>query len=530
MSGTRARETRTGKRAPLRGKEAFEARLDDDPKVKSDWRRNDPANDRDVIDITQVVEAVFGNPDLYRLAEMIPKRSKIKPGCPADYPTWALVGYGVLIRAYSSSRKTHAAMRVQRNWEHVLEVVARTAGQATVDALRPVVKARRQGPDRNHWNYWSRVNKQYCETVEELYLPLAVAQAKEQGLLDPNVDVTYGSPDQSHTIYGDGKVMKSPVRYRGGLTIDGTTGEVLRAGRPTRTDPASAMWIQGGDEGQDVYGPKFVFTSVRGSGWLNSVCLTVSRQVKGGPGEAEIAMTQARRIMEAAVDGVHAHAWDGALSHVNIQELMREHGLVAISPVKAKSNPDGIRSGKKHPSRVEKDHEYETVKYRTDNGPCQHNLHTLGGRLGETVIDGTGTKTWVPLPIDALERRGTVGAYRWYHRVRIECDLNGDHPMRLPLVQSQADTDTGFLRSEYLRQLPPDTKGYARAYGSRPPAEGDNSRRENGYTWNRIAAYGGEQQFMLMFLGNFLDNSRARWAHQRRQAEAGPDAVQNQAA
>jgi hypothetical protein len=59
--------------------------------------------------------------------------------------------------------------------------------------------------------------------------------------------------------------------------------------------------------------------------------------------------------MEAAGGGVHAHAWDGAMSHVHIDELMREHGLVAVSPVKAKSNPDGVRSGKNHPSRVEKE-------------------------------------------------------------------------------------------------------------------------------------------------------------------------------
>lgn len=521
MSGTRARAARYGQRPPLRGKEAFEQRLDTDPDVPSDWRRRDPSNDRDVMDITQVVEAVFGNEDLYRLAALVPKREKIKPGAPADFPAWAMVGYGVMIRAHHSSRATHASLRVPRNWQHVLEVVARTAGQQTVDALRP--KARRHGPNRNHWNYWFKVNKAHGDAIEELYVPLAVAQAKEQGLLDPNVPVTYGSPNQGNTIYGDGKVHKGPVRHRAGLTFDNGTGEVLRAGRPTRTDPSSAMWIQGGDDGEDVFGAKGVYTSVRGSGWLNNVCLTVTRQVKGGPTEAEIAMDQARKVMQAAGDGVHAHAWDGAMTHVNIDELMREHGLVAISPVKAKSNPDGVRSGKKAPSRIEKDRQYETVTFRTEHGPCRHDLHLLGGRLGETVVDGTGTKTWVPLPIDALERRGDIGAYRFYHRVRIECDLNGDHPYRLPLVQSQADTDAGLLRSEYLRQLPPDTKGYARAYGSRPPAESDNARRENGYTWHRIAAYGGDGQFLLMLLGNVLDNSKSRWAHRNRQAGAEHD-------
>ena len=84
-------------------------------------------------------------------------------------------------------------------------------------------------------------------------------------------------------------------------------------------------------------------------------------------------------------------------------------------------------------------------------------------------------------------------------------------------VQTDEDTTAGFNRSEHLRQLPPDTKAYARTYGRRPPAESDNSQRERRYAFQRIPAYGHEQQALVVLLGSFLDNSKSRYLHQRRQ-------------
>jgi len=532
---------RYGVRPVLSTKEAFATRPDTDPNAPAGiWSRDTPPSDDDGMDITEVIQAVFGNPDLYDAADAVPPRSKLKPGCPADYPTWALVGYGLLIGEYSSSRKTHTAMRVPHNWALVLQTVAATRSQETVDALRD--KAKRVGPDRNHWNYWSRVNNVHWESIERTLGPLFVKQAREQGLLDPERRVTYASPDQANTIYGDGKVMTGPTRARKGLTFNSDTGEWLHKGRPVRHDPASALWIEGGDDGENVYGTKFVFTSVRGPGFYNKVNLDMDKQTKDGPSEANLALAQAQRVVDLAGTGVHAITWDGALSAVHIDLLMREFGLVVVSPVKAKSNPDGIRSGKVAASRIEKERHYATVKDRSQHGPCRHNLVMRGGRLGQVLIDNAGKETWVPLRINKLVRTGQPGAYRWYHELTIDCPTNdehttrctdgdaggctlgqpggcatGSHPYRLPLVQTKNDTDAEFLRSEYVRQLPPDTQGYARTYGRRPPAESDNAQREQRYTWGRLPAYGEQQQSLLMLLGSLLDNSKSRWHHRRRQ-------------
>ena len=80
-----------------------------------------------------------------------------------------------------------------------------------------------------------------------------------------------------------------------------------------------------------------------------------------------------------------------------------------------------------------------------------------------------------------------------------------------------ATAGTSSNRSEHLRQRPPDTQAYARTYGRRPPAESDNSQRERRYVFQRIPAYGPEQQSLVMLLGSLLDNSKSRWIHQRRQ-------------
>lgn len=514
MSGTRARSARYGERPPLTRRQAFTARLHGAD--KDDWRRVTAPNDDDGLAFNELLVAEFSNPDLYRLATTIPPRSKRKPGCPRDYPDWAMLAYGHLAAAYGSHRKVHVELRLAANWDLVLQTVARTAGQDTVDALRP--KARRKAPSRNHWNYWFKHHKYLWPILNDAYTPMAVAQAREMGLLDPAADRRYACPGQGNTVYGDGKVMSSPVRHRP-RPKPGDPAAALRDAPARRTDPASALWREGGDDGQDVHGTKFVFTSVRGPGHLNRVCLTMDHQSEGGPTEAEIAIDQIGRVVGLAGPGVHAVTWDGALSHVHIDELMRDLGLVVVSPVKAKSNPDGVRSGHPSTTRVEKEAHVDTLRHRTDDGPCEHALYARGGRLGQRVVDSTGRATWQPLPIDALHRAEDKGGYRWYHTGTVPCDTNGDHPFRLPLVAGDDDQRKGFLRSEYLRQLPPDTQGYERTYGTRPSAESDNAQREERFTWHRLPAYGTDGQALTMLNWNFLENSKALYVHRRRQQQ-----------
>jgi hypothetical protein len=138
----------------------------------------------------------------------------------------------------------------------------------------------------------------------------------------------------------------------------------------------------------------------------------------------------------------------------------------------------------------------------------------------------------VPVPITRLTRGGNPGAYRFYQELAIPCPTNdddeagtkGSHPYRLPLVQTDEDTTKNFNRSEYVRQLPPDTKGYARTFGRRPPAESDNAQREGRYVFGRIPAYGHDQQSLVMLLGSFLENSKGRFLHQRRHHRDDPAA------
>lgn len=512
MSGKRARSTRYGQRRPLTAAEALSSRYE--PLADgTDWRRNTPASDGNALADAEVLASVFGNPDLYRLAETLPPPDPTKPCRPRDYPHWALLAYEFLVPLYGSHRGVSTALRVRQTWTNVLNVVAETAGAEAVAALHP--KARAAGPTRNHSNYWLKKHKHLVKKIVDDYTPMAVEQAVEQGLLRADTDVMYACPDQRNTLYGDGKVMTGPLRYRPRSTNASRSDAPLK-----RVDPASGFWKEGGEGGQNVAGTKIVATSVRGPGFLNRVCLTVGLQLKGGKTEAEIAVDQIAEIKRLAGRGVQAAAWDGALSHTHIDKIMAELGLVVLSPVKAKSNPEKVRSGTKSKTRVEKEHFVDSVSHRAESGFCEHALYARGGRLGQKVLLADGTSRWEPLPITKIEHGAGKNRHRWYHRVTIPCDTNGDHHgHRVPLVQSDDDTSKGFLRSEYLRQVPPDTKGYERAYGTRPAAESDNAQRERCFTWQRLPAYGPDAQLLVMLGWNFLENSKARYVHRgRRQA------------
>ncbi len=47
---------------------------------------------------------------------------------------------------------------------------------------------------------------------------------------------------------------------------------------------------------------------------MNRVCLAMDLQRKTGPSEAGVAVHQIARVVGLAGNGVHAAAWDGALS------------------------------------------------------------------------------------------------------------------------------------------------------------------------------------------------------------------------
>lgn len=508
MSGSRARSERYGQRRALTASEALSSRHE--PLADgTDWRRTNAASDEDAVDRTEVLESVFANPDLYRLADTLPPPDPTKPCRPRDYPHWAMLAYGFLVPVYRSHRNVSTALRIRKTWADVLDAVARTAGPDAVADLRPIAQV--VGPTRNHYNYWFKHHKHLVQKIIDEYTPMAVQQAIEQGLLSPDTAVFHACPDQRNTLYGDGKVMTGPLRYRP------RTKNASRSDAPLkRVDSASAFWKEGGDGGQNVAGTKIVATSVRGPGYLNRVCLTLDIQVKGGRTEADIAVDQIAKIKRLAGSGVHAAAWDGALSHTHINKIMAELGLVVLSPVKAKSNPEKVRSGTKSKTRVEKEHFVESLNYRTPHGYCEHSLYARGGRIGQKTHLADGTARWEPLPITKIEHGGGKKRHRWYHVVTVPCDTNGDHQHRIPLVQSDDDTRKGFLRSEYLRQVPPDTKGYERAYGTRPAAESDNAQRESCFTWQRLPAYGPDGQLLVMLGWNFLENSKARYVHHRR--------------
>ncbi len=123
MAADRKPNPRYGERPAVTGRACFAPRV-----PEADWRRVEPPSDDHGFDRTEAFEAVFTNEDLYRLAEALPVRAKVKPGAPAHYPQWALVAYAVLIAECNSSRKVHTAFSVASNWRQILDWAEATAG------------------------------------------------------------------------------------------------------------------------------------------------------------------------------------------------------------------------------------------------------------------------------------------------------------------------------------------------------------------------------------------------------------------
>ncbi len=170
---------------------------------------------------------------------------------------------------------------------------------------------------------------------------------------------------------------------------------------------------------------------------------------------------------------------------MHIDPLMRA-GLLVVSPVKAKENPD---------------------------------LYGLGGSTHERHVTDDGTEHYAPLAYRLKAQTGAPGKRRWYHEVTVPCARNGDHEILVPLHVTQDDRERVLNRPEYLRQLPPATDDYDRAYGYRPDSESFDCQAEAAFSFHRLPAYGAARQTLVMLGFAMSENAVSRYHHE---AHRGP--------
>lgn len=476
------------------------------PAVKS--KRARKQSEGDITTHVMRLRAVSRDPAVYLMSRAVPQRAPRSPGAPGKYPHWAYTVLNALIGPEGALRQACASLQDPDVWQWFVDGAREHLGQEAVVGVPAT------GPKRHHWYQWAPTyGTVFLAPLGQAFRDLALAQAARQGLVDTGADGTTARPHRTTMVVGDGKVMNAPCRNRTGVRVDPDTGEVIGT---QRTDTASDDYVEG--DGTKVYGSKFVALSLRDDAYYSRVVVDLEHlpPKTGEGGEQGLAVKMLLRLKEAAGDGLRGVVYDGAFSGMHLDPLMRA-GLLVVSPMKAKSNPDKVRKG---PTRVEKSHVLDPVVRRGPGGGCTHDLYAVGGSTHERHVLDDATEHFTPLAYRLKAPVGGPGKRRWYHEVTVPCEVNSDHEVLVPLYITKNDTERGLNRPEYLRQLPPASDDYDRAYGFRPDSESFNCQAEAAFYFHRLPAYGAARQTLVMIGLAMSENAVSRYHHQRRAAAA----------
>ena len=128
------------------------------------------------------VKAVFSHRALYEIASVVPGKDRV--GRPRLFPTYLLLGYGVLARVYRSGARAGHELTDPAVWQ----VIRETAEAAITEYDLDVPVPGHRPPDWPAFRYARDrylTDPQIQDAMLEVFTELAVAQARSLGLLDP---------------------------------------------------------------------------------------------------------------------------------------------------------------------------------------------------------------------------------------------------------------------------------------------------------------------------------------------------------
>jgi hypothetical protein len=457
------------------------------------------------------IEAVLGNEEMYRLADVIPDPEPAKGGRPRDFPTFAYLFFGLAIDIYNSARQAEAELADPWVWQRICDFVR---------SMFPDDERMWLPPDRQlrsfHWRYFRDAyltGSDEFEALRAVHEEVSIEQAIEMHLCDPNGPGSVNHPDPTRIVFGDGKVIAPLYKAKPATEIrDKVTGEI----RQVRADPDAELHVTG--SGEPAWGTKTVLVAVRGEDVHQRMILTFGHVPKGL--EAKVALEAFDRILPK-LPGCQATLWDGAMRGIHNQHIIRKHGKVPISPVTAKSG--GRRSRQ---PRVERSAYVGRGTIHRDDGRVDVcNLYTHGGVLGLGVTTEDGEMIHVPVERQTLRWRGEPGSYRLYGDYRVPESEGGGTIKTIPLYQTDEDRATEFNRTEHLRPIPPGDPDYQRIYPRRSDAESINRGHDDKLYLRRAHSVGAPRQMVDVAMHALLVNSLAIKRHRDKQANLGRNAA-----
>lgn len=406
----------------------------------------------------QASRALVRNPAIYEIAAQLPPEK----GCsgPARYhPNHAYVLFCGLLSVFSSAVRTAEALR-----------------DGVWDDLRD--EAMRAWPDdQKRWlpakpitlNQWNHVKRKYLkdranlEAMIERFAETAAGQAKDLGLLQPGAG-SATHPSVFNTIAGDGvaiRQLSSRYTARGFKT---GTGE----------------WVPGNN---------IVHFSVRGDDPHCRVILDFDA-VRAGA-EADTATQVLDRVL-GRNPGVEVVVYDGAFKGKHLAWLIREWGVIGISPPASDKQP------------------WVLGRFPVSGGRHQDAMLVAhAGRLMVEVIRFDGESELLPLTRVKLAWRPNADSHRLYGDFELPVAAGGGRILGIQFHAIDEDQAKGFNRAENLRPIPKGDDEYQTYYGRRNDAEAIN-RVLKDTLWGRRAHSKDTEGVLLDFLGfGLLINSTA---------------------
>jgi hypothetical protein len=454
------------------------------------------------------VEAVFTNPDLYRLADGVTVRDPTKGGRPRTYPDYLVEAFGSLRSVYKSARAAATALHGPLLWDHIRAIVK---SQCSDDPSKWLPET----PPSRSW-YVKRKKDLANDGLDQLranFTTSGIATAEELGLLDAEGPGTKSHPDASRLIHHDGKAIKqmfngAPGDTRRVQVTDPDTGEITVQERPVRADPDAKVHFSG--DNRQVHGCKFWHAEVRGDEPFTRVVLTVDHvpSEKGKRNsEADIAVENLLALA-SRVPGAHGAISDTALRGTHLNVLQRATGWIVMNPVTAEAVDE------KTGERTEKERYLRTETFTYDDETADVEIWTVGGRLCQVVYADDGTRVLQPLRRTASPtRKNRDGSYRTY----VECEVPDPRGMGSRTIMEATydrpeDADR-FARAENVRQVPPGDPDYERVKGRRSDAESMNRQIDDDLYLRRAVSIGAKGQLFDLICHAFVINSVARARH-----------------
>lgn len=486
------------------------------------------------------IDAVAAFPATYELAATIPPKEDGTPGCPRDFPAWALVIYSQAIAITGSASATEAFLDYPGVWERVVRHAAAHHQQDYATFLAAEMR-KTHAPRRHHWDYFKEIHGDHLEEYgfTEAFRKAAAEQAVEQGLLDPNARFSAAHPDRRNTVTGDAKYYALPSDWTREYEVEDPNAEVPvlkidpETGEPIKHRVAEQGRIgkQGGSaEGEYAYGALYGHLAVRDEDKHTRIVLDVEIVPPGmgeGGGDAGIALNMLRRLKKIA-PGVQHSVYDGAVRGTHVNAALRA-GINLTAPIHAKSSETGrshVKAG-----RVEKQRYFETLTTKDGHGAtkCEHRFDAIAGRVHEVHrpdVEGAPRTTALPYTVELAGQH----TYRAYNLLRINCP-HGEktgrggtrfHEHRVPITEQPGDRQREFNRAEQTRAVPPGTDAYDEMIGWRQDSESLHNTAQRAFYGGRLPAYKAGGQTLLMLSLALRENALSHYRHNRWNHTGGP--------